>query len=62
MNQHKIGRPTEAKKDCVIKARVDSKTIEKLEQCVEKKKLSKSEILRIGIEKVYEDIVGEEIE
>lgn len=58
MNKHKIGRPTGCKKDSVIKARVDNKTIEKLNSCSISTNLSKSEIVRMGIEKVYNDILG----
>ena len=58
MNNYKIGRPTECKKDSIIKARVDNKTIEKLEICAERANISKSEVLRLGIEKVYTEITG----
>lgn len=60
MKNNKVGRPTESKKGSVIKARVDDLTIDKLEFCARKTNLSKSDILRIGIDKVYEEIVGEE--
>ena len=59
MRNNKVGRPTESKKDSVIKARVDELTIDKLEFCAKKASLPKSEILRIGIDKVYEEVVGE---
>lgn len=59
MSEHKIGRPTESKKDAVIKVRVDNKTSEKLELCAVKANLSKSEIVRIGIDRVYDEIIGE---
>ena len=59
MRNNKMGRPTELKKDSVIKARVDDLTIDKLEYCAKKTSLPKSEILRIGIDKVYEEVVGD---
>lgn len=41
-------------KDTVIRARADKETIEKLDCLVNKKNLSRSEIIRIGIEIQYE--------
>lgn len=60
MKNNKVGRPTELKKQSVIKARVDDLTVDKLEFCAKETNLSKSQILRIGIDKVYKEIVGEE--
>ncbi len=55
----KIGRPTEAKKDITIKIRIDEETQRMIDYCIKQKTLSKSEIVRLGITKVYQEIKGE---
>ena len=59
MSSTKIGRPTECVKEELIKARVDSDLKEKLEFCASKCGCSKSEIVRLGIEKVFKQLSGE---
>lgn len=56
-----IGRPTDSKKDVVIRARIDEKTNQKLEKCIEIMKSSKSEIIREGILKIYDELTGNEV-
>lgn len=62
MQQHKMGRPTQACKGAVIKARMDAQTAEKLRPCAAKTGLSKSEIVRLGIEKDYQEMAGDPAE
>lgn len=52
----KIGRPTEAKKDFMLRTRVDEEILQKLEKIAEKEKISKSEIVRKGIEIQFEKL------
>lgn len=50
----KIGRPTESKKEHMLRTRVDNEILNKLEKISEIKKISKSEVVRKGIELQYE--------
>lgn len=43
-------------KDKVIRARVDSVTIEKLDYCTLELKISRSDVIRNGINKIYHEI------
>lgn len=52
----KMGRPTDAIKDSVIKVRIDEQTKRMLEYCVAISKASKSDIVRQGIESIYNDL------
>ena len=52
----KMGRPTDNPKDTSIRFRVDSDTVAKLSECSEKLKMSKSEVLRLGVKKVHDDL------
>lgn len=52
----KMGRPTDDPKNLMIKFRVSTEDIEKLEFCAEKTKQTKSEIIRQGINEVYTKI------
>ena len=53
----RTGRPKiDNPKSIQVSARLDSATIQKLEYCMEKLNLTKAEILREGIEKVYQGI------
>ena len=56
MPQKKMGRPTESPKDTMIRVRADSELIEKLDECVKKLNSNRSEVIRNGIEKVYNDL------
>lgn len=59
MSDTKIGRPTDARKDIIIKARIDEETNDLLFFCAENMKISKSDVIRTGILKIYEEIKGE---
>ena len=56
MPQKKMGRPTESLKDTMIRVRVDSELMKKLDKCVEKLNSNRSEVIRNGIEKMYNDL------
>lgn len=58
----KIGRPTDEKKEYVLKARIDHRTMKLIDYCVQKMNLSKSEIIREGIRKVYDELNDERSE
>lgn len=45
-------------KETVIRARVDSDTVEKLDFCTEKLNTTRSSIIRMGIERVYDGLQG----
>ena len=53
----KMGRPTEAKKDEILKLRIDESTKRMLEYCVQVTHLTKSEIVRKGIKDIYLNIL-----
>ncbi len=53
----KMGRPTEAKKDEILKLRIDEFTKRMLEYCVQVTHLTKSEIVRKGIKDIYLNIL-----
>lgn len=55
----KIGRPTDAIKDSVIKVRIDEETRDMLAYCVSLSEMSKSDIVRQGIREVYYGLKGE---
>lgn len=57
--EKKIGRPTEAKKDITIKVRIDGETLKKIDFCVKRSQMSKSDIVRLGITKVYQEMEGD---
>ncbi|AME09648.1 CopG family transcriptional regulator [Gemella sp. oral taxon 928] len=52
----KIGRPTENKKDTMLRVRIDSNIVFKLEEISKKENISKSEVVRRGIINQYNDI------
>lgn len=51
-----MGRPTDSPKTKLLQVRLDNQTFKKLEACVKKENLTRSEIVRKGINKVYDDI------
>lgn len=56
----RTGRPkSDNPKDIQLKIRADKKTIEDLVFCCEKTLLSKSEVIRLGIQKVKEEVEKE---
>lgn len=52
----RTGRPTDEPKHGIIKMRASENDMRMLEYCQKKTGLSKSDILRLGIKKVYESL------
>ena len=55
MGAKKMGRPTDSPKDITMKIRFDKETSEKLEECSEKMKISRAEVVRRGVRKMHDD-------
>lgn len=51
-----MGRPTDSPKNMTIKFRIDNLTQEQLEECSEALNISKSEVLRQGVHRIYDDL------
>lgn len=51
-----MGRPTDSPKDISLKVRLDDDTAKKLNDCVQKQKVSKAEIVRRGIHRLHDDL------
>jgi len=51
-----MGRPTDNPKNVSIKFKADDETVRKLQESSEKLKVSKAEILRKGVHRVYDDL------
>lgn len=56
MGNKKMGRPTDNPKDISLKVRLDKETAEKLEDCIQVLEVSKAEVIRRGVHKVYDDL------
>ena len=56
MNEKKMGRPTENPRTNRIELRMSDEDVQRLDFCSQKTKLSKSDVIRMGIEKVYNEI------
>ena len=56
MAAKKMGRPTDNPKDFTMKIRFDKGTLEKLRVCSEKMELSRAEIVRRGIQRMYDGL------
>jgi len=52
----KLGRPTDNPKDITMKIRFDKNTAEKLEECSEKMNVSRAEVVRRGVQKMYDGL------
>ena len=53
----RTGRPkSESPKDAKMQIRADKETLKKLAYCCEKTGLSKSGVIRLGIEKVFQEL------
>ncbi|MDP4120543.1 MAG: ribbon-helix-helix domain-containing protein [Bacillota bacterium] len=52
----KMGRPTDNPKNTIIKIRADEKTVEKLNKCSEKLNINRSDVIRKGIDTVYDNL------
>ena len=59
MKNLKLGRPTNSLKEDIIKVRVDSEVKNKLDFCATKLRCTKSEVLRMGIENIYNELKKE---
>lgn len=58
----KMGRPkSDTPKDTTIQFRVDEVLLDKLDSCCKRAGLSKSEVIRLGIEKVYQEVIGKKV-
>lgn len=56
MTAKKMGRPTESPKDYMLRVRLDKETLDKLDECCEVEQLSRSEVVRKGIEEQHDRI------
>lgn len=56
MAAKKMGRPTDSPKDITIKIRFDKDTSLQLEKCSEKMDISKAEVVRRGVRKMYDGL------
>ena len=56
MAEKKMGRPTDSVKDTTIRARMNDETVRRLDRCCEILKANRSEVLRKGINKIYEGL------
>lgn len=56
MNNKKMGRPTDNPKTGQVKIRLDEDTENKLITCTKKLNLTKSDVIRKGINKVYDEL------
>jgi len=52
----KIGRPTDNPKNIELKVRISEKEKEKLDYCIQHSDKNKSEIVRDGIDKIYQEL------
>ena len=52
----KMGRPTDAPKIIVKRARMSESDVEKLKECCKILKMSESDVLRKGIDEVYQKL------
>lgn len=56
MATKKVGRPTESPKDYMLRTRMDKETVEKLDYLTKELQLTRSEVVRKGIEEQYDQI------
>ena len=56
LGDKKMGRPTDNPKDISLKIRLDTGTAEKLQSCAADLKVSKAEVIRRGIHRMYDDL------
>lgn len=56
MAAKKMGRPTDSRKDIDIKFRFDRDTVEKLKICSEKMQITRAEVVRRGVRKMYDSL------
>ena len=51
-----MGRPTDSPKDISLRIRIDTQTDEKLKECSESLNVTKSDVIRQGIDRMYDDL------
>ena len=56
MATKKLGRPTDSLKDTEIRVRANPETVRKLDDCSKKLNTTRSDIVRKGIDKMYDDL------
>ncbi len=56
MGKKKMGRPTDNPKTVSVKFMADNETFEKLKNCSEELEISRAEVIRKGIHKMYDDL------
>ena len=56
LGNKKMGRPTDNPKTISIKFKADKDTAAKLRKCSEEMNVSRAEILRRGVHRMYEDL------
>ena len=56
MATSKMGRPTDSPKDYMLRVRLDKETLSMLDECCEAKKITRSEVVRNGIQDQYEKL------
>lgn len=56
VEKKKMGRPTESPKTIVKRARMSEEDVQKLKECCSALGLSESDVLRMGIDEVYQKI------
>lgn len=56
ISDKKMGRPTEAPKTHETRIRMSDEDVKILEKCSEALKITKAEVIRLGIRKVYEEL------
>lgn len=59
MGKKKMGRPTDNPKTIVKRARMSETDVEKLKVCCQALNLSESDVLRIGIDRIYKGLNSE---
>ena len=52
----KMGRPTDSPKNVLVQVRMDAETIKMLDESAQSLKISRSEVIRMGVKKVHESI------
>ena len=56
MAEKKTWKNLKNPKDVTIRARVDEQTVKKLDKCCDSLAVTRSDIIRKGIDKIYDDV------
>ena len=56
LGNKKMGRPTDNPKNTSIKFKADDETVRKLKECSEILNVSRAEVLRQGVHRMYDDL------